>query len=326
MRIGLLGQFGSGNLGNDGSLEAMMRFLRRAHPDVELVCICARPSVVSDNLGIEATGIGACMPGGRGFALLNGLLLGTPQCFLDMVETFRRTRGLDWMIVPGAGTTDDHRNGPSGWPFVLWRWCAAARLNGARIAFVGIGAEPVKGTLSRRLMKWAAGMASYRSYRDRMSRDFMAGIGLDVTRDPVVADIAFGLPGPEPQELAPRFCLTVGIGITSDRGWPRKGGRGGYEAYIAKLARFALRLLEQGHHLRLLTTDAGDWSAVEDFFRHLAWLTPRRFQTCITVEKAASLAELMQQMQETDVVVASRYHNVVCALKLGLPTISLSSV
>jgi polysaccharide pyruvyl transferase WcaK-like protein len=31
----------------------------------------------------------------------------------------------------------------------------------------------------------------------------------------------------------------------------------------------------------------------------------------------------MRQMQETDVVVATRYHNIVCALKLAKPTISL---
>jgi polysaccharide pyruvyl transferase WcaK-like protein len=31
----------------------------------------------------------------------------------------------------------------------------------------------------------------------------------------------------------------------------------------------------------------------------------------------------MQQMLETDVVVATRFHNVVCALKVGRPTVSL---
>jgi polysaccharide pyruvyl transferase WcaK-like protein len=37
-----------------------------------------------------------------------------------------------------------------------------------------------------------------------------------------------------------------------------------------------------------------------------------------------TLHDLMDQMQETDVVVATRYHNVICALKLARPTISLS--
>jgi len=326
MRIGLLGQFGSGNSGNDGSLEAMVRFLRRAHPDADLVCICSNPAVVADNLGIDATSVGAVMPDGRAFARMNGLLLGVPRRLLSLAEAFRRTRDLDWVVVPGTGILDDFRENPFGWPFVLWRWCAAARLNGARIAFVSIGAGPIRHPLSRRLMKWAAGLASYRSYRDKISRDFMAGIGLDVRQDSVVPDIVFGLPLPQPQAIIPRRSLTVGIGVMSYRGWSKKGTGGEYiyETYLKKLARFALRLLEDGHHLRLLTGDKGDGPAIQDFFRHLARLSPRRFQTCITTETALSLAELMRQMQETDIVIASRYHNIVCALKLGIPTISLS--
>ena len=40
-RIGLFGLFGSGNIGNDGSLEAMLAFLRSALPDAKLVCVCS---------------------------------------------------------------------------------------------------------------------------------------------------------------------------------------------------------------------------------------------------------------------------------------------
>ena len=35
-RIGIFGLFGSGNLGNDGSLESFLDFLRSAYPDAEL--------------------------------------------------------------------------------------------------------------------------------------------------------------------------------------------------------------------------------------------------------------------------------------------------
>ena len=37
----------------------------------------------------------------------------------------------------------------------------------------------------------------------------------------------------------------------------------------------------------------------------------------------SSLHDLMRQIATTDVVVATRYHNVVCALKLGKPTVSV---
>ena len=38
---------------------------------------------------------------------------------------------------------------------------------------------------------------------------------------------------------------------------------------------------------------------------------------------ARTLHDVMQQMADTDIVVATRYHNVVCALRVGKPTISI---
>ena len=38
---------------------------------------------------------------------------------------------------------------------------------------------------------------------------------------------------------------------------------------------------------------------------------------------ARTLHDVMQQMADTDIVVATRYHNVVCALRMSKPTISI---
>jgi hypothetical protein len=40
-RVALFGLFGSGNIGNDGSLEAMLRYLRTAHPDAVIQMVSA---------------------------------------------------------------------------------------------------------------------------------------------------------------------------------------------------------------------------------------------------------------------------------------------
>ncbi|MFE5587118.1 polysaccharide pyruvyl transferase family protein, partial [Kitasatospora sp. NPDC056531] len=44
----------------------------------------------------------------------------------------------------------------------------------------------------------------------------------------------------------------------------------------------------------------------------------------VTASRAASLAELMEETAAADTVVATRYHNLVCALKVGTPTLALS--
>jgi polysaccharide pyruvyl transferase WcaK-like protein len=44
----------------------------------------------------------------------------------------------------------------------------------------------------------------------------------------------------------------------------------------------------------------------------------------LVIEPTETLGELMTQLAAVDIVVASRYHNVVAALKLSKPTISIS--
>lgn len=44
----------------------------------------------------------------------------------------------------------------------------------------------------------------------------------------------------------------------------------------------------------------------------------------VTAAGVASLADLMKEMAAADAVVATRYHNLVCALKVGVPTLALS--
>ena len=53
-RVGLFGLLGQGNLGNDGSMEAVLAYLRAQHPDVVLDALCSGPELVSARYGIPA--------------------------------------------------------------------------------------------------------------------------------------------------------------------------------------------------------------------------------------------------------------------------------
>jgi hypothetical protein len=46
-RVGLFGLLGQGNLGNDGSMEAVLAYLRAEHPDVILDALCPEPDLVT---------------------------------------------------------------------------------------------------------------------------------------------------------------------------------------------------------------------------------------------------------------------------------------
>ena len=173
-------------------------------------------------------------------------------------------------------------------------------------------------------MKWAAAMATYRSYRDTISKDFVGSIGLDARRDPVYPDLAFGLPGPECAERKPSDgeALTIGLGIMNYSGWfahrPDVYGR-----YLENITRFLMWLLDRKYRVRILTGDSIDQSAVDDLVKALAAEGQTAPPERLVAAPTTTLHELMQQIALTDIVVATRFHNVVCALKLGKPTISV---
>lgn len=327
LRIGLLGMFGAGNLGNEGSLAAVLAMLRRDYPDADLLCICWDPARVRAEHGVAATAIRksqeeADATRGRGNAIL------PKACgkLREILETNRHLAGLDVLIVPGTGVLDDFGENPRGLPYSLLRWCIGARLRGVKLAFVSVGAGPIRHPVSRWMMGCAARVAHYRSYRDEDSRLFMERLGCRNSRDAVYPDVVFALPKPELRErLRPATGgLTVGLGVMAYYGWygNPNGSHAPDRSYLRKITQFAGWLLEQGHGIRILVGEASDATASTELETALRQGWPEA-RNRLRADPCTSLHMLMEQIADTDIVVATRFHNIVCALKMGKPTISL---
>lgn len=324
LRVGLFGFFGIENFGNDGSLEAVLNTLRAERADADVLCICGVPERIGREFRVSAIGIN-WRPRQRWLRGLNRVLGGVPGELVSLVRAARHLGRLDTLIVPGTGILDDYGTGPLGMPYWLFRWSLLARLVGTPVAFLSVGAGPIGNPLSRWLMRTAAGLAAYVSYRDADSRAFMRRIGCDTRLHAVCPDVAFALPEP-PGMRPPRAegeALTVGVGIMSYNGW--RGDKAShtavYETYLARMQRFILGLLERGYRVRLLMGDASDRPTVAHLTAALAGHPAAADK--LVAEPASSLHDVMRQIVDTDVVVATRYHNVVAALKLGRPTLSI---
>jgi polysaccharide pyruvyl transferase WcaK-like protein len=174
-------------------------------------------------------------------------------------------------------------------------------------------------------MRSAVGLAHYRSYRDTISKEFMEGIGFHARSDAVYPDIAFKLPAPPSEWQRSNDRLVVGVGVMTYLGWRNDAASGAaiYQAYLEKLTTFVLWLLDDGCAVRILKGDAADRRAVDDLLANVTAARPGLAKDCLVSEPMSSLHDLMRQIAKTDVVVATRYHNVVCALKLGKPTVSI---
>ncbi|MCZ4513773.1 polysaccharide pyruvyl transferase family protein [Streptomyces sp. ActVer] len=322
VRVGVFGLLGSGNLGNDGSLEAVLGYLRAEHPEAVVDALCGGPEAVTARYGIPATRLhwyrGEYRTASRAGAIA-GKGLGK---LVDAVRTAAWVRRHDVVIVPGMGVLEATLPlRPWGFPYSLFLLCASGRLFGTRVALVGVGAAAIGNRPTRALVRWSARLAGYRSYRDALSRDAMRAMGVDTTRDEVYPDLAFALPTP-PASGPDKLSVPPGpvcVGVMDFHGGDDDRARAGeiHRRYLAGTTRFVRALVEEGRPVRLLTGDECDRPVV-------AAILDAVDSPLVTAAEAASLADLMKETAAADTVVATRYHNLVCALKVGTPTLALS--
>ncbi|MFE1254151.1 polysaccharide pyruvyl transferase family protein [Streptomyces fungicidicus] len=319
VRVGVFGLLGSGNIGNDGSLEAVLGHLRAEHPDAVVDALCGGPEVVTARYGIPATRLNWYRGEYRTASRAGAVAAKGLGKFVDVVRTAAWTRRHDVVIVPGTGVLESTLPlRPWGFPYSLFLLCATGRLFGTRVALVGVGAAAIGNRPTRTLTRWSTRLASYRSYRDTLSRDAMRAMGVDTARDEVYADLVFALPAPRASEPSgPPGTVCVGVMDFHGSNDERDRAEEIHRRYLDGTTRFVRALAGDGRPVRLLTGDELDVpvaGAIRD-----AVDSP-----LVTVARTASLADLMKEMAAADTVVATRYHNLVCALKVGTPTLAVS--
>lgn len=322
-RVGLFGLLGSGNLGNDGSLEAMLAFLRARHPDAILGCLCAGPEQVTARYGIPATPLHWYHSEYQRASGVTAIALKILGKGIDTIRTLSWVRRFDVVIVPGMGILEATLPlRPWGFPYSLFLLCVSGRLFGTSIALVNVGADGIKQRPTRWLITWSAKLAHYRSYRDTLSKDAMRKMGVGNSGDEVYPDLAFALPTPPDVSASSR---TVGVGVMAYYGGNDDRQRADeiHASYVDKMKLFVRWLLDNDFRIRLFTGDHVDESVATEIISDLRAHRPDLESSRIVAESTSSLADLMQQMRSVDTVVATRYHNVLCALKLSKPTLSI---
>lgn len=324
-QVGLFGLLGSGNIGNDASVESVLRYLRADHSDVILDAMCKGPDGLSERYGVAAIPLNWYQKYEKQASGVTAIALKTLGKGVDVFRTASWVRGHDVVIVPGTGILEaDLPQRPWGMPFAMFLLCASGKLFGTKVALVSVGAGVINQRLTRWLLISAARLAFYRSYRDIGSRDAMRQQGVDTTRDHVYLDLAFSIPAPPHDPGDPQ---TVGVGVMDYHGAnnDREEAAELYASYVEKMQGFIHWLVDSGHRVRLLVGDINnsDEGVVQEI---LAGLRAHRHDfdpASVIAEPVSSFAELMRAMAPVSTVVATRFHNVICALSLSKPIISL---
>jgi polysaccharide pyruvyl transferase WcaK-like protein len=333
-RLGFFGHFGDINLGNESTLQAMLHHVRRHQPTAQLMCICTDPKAITRRYGIEAVS----MNGTRAKALWLGrnrllklfrkIAIGLPCELYRWCEAINVLRTVDTLVVPGTGLLTDLCGIRNWGPYNVFKWSAAAKICRCKVLFVSVGAGPIHSRLAKWCVKTALASAVYRSYRDHATMKYLDGIGFPASKDKVYPDLAYSLP----EEVIPtckssikqRSVVGVGLMMHADKIAVDGSHNATYGAYLKKMAAFVGWLLDHDYDVRLLIGDICDKPVIQEFKLLLRERLGAYDVSRVIDEPIDSVENLLSQLAATDIVVATRFHNVLLALLLNKPVLSIS--
>jgi polysaccharide pyruvyl transferase WcaK-like protein len=330
MQIAFFGHFDSTNFGNESTLQAILYHLRCFRPDAEITCISDGREAISRTRQIYAIKrfVKSWFPQNQLIRVAWGILIGIPSELYQYVNGLVRLRRTDMLIVPGTGLLTD-AYGLAGWgPYGMFKWSLLAKACRCKLLFIGVGAGPIYGVLSRWFVKSALSLADFRSYRDDSSKQYLKSIGFPSDNDLVCPDLVFSLS----EAMIPRQGTktnarsVIGIGVMSYTGMYGVSAPNtkAYLAYLETLVSIVRWLLAHEYDIRLLIGDLADISATQQFKALLTNRLTAGDENRIIDDPVFSVQDLLSQIAATDIVVATRFHNVLLALLCNKPVVSIS--
>jgi polysaccharide pyruvyl transferase WcaK-like protein len=332
-KIAFFGHFDSTNFGNESTLQAILYHLRCFQPDAEVTCISTGPEATIATHQIEAipiaeTFLKSWSPRNPLVRVVRRVCVVIPSELYLWVKGLIRLRRTDMLIIPGTGLLTD-AFGLRGWgPYNMVKWSLIAKACRCKLLFVSVGAGPIYAALGRYFVKLALSLADYRSYRDNSTVEYLKGIGFRADNDRVYPDLVFSLPEAviPHQDTKKGRRSVVGLGLMAYAGKYSVSTPSNeiYLAYLENLARFVKWLLAHEYDVRLLIGDVVDMPVTQEF----RGLLRERLSVCdegrIIDEPVFSVKDLLSQIAATDIVIATRFHNVLLALLCNKPVISIS--
>ena len=342
-KVAFFGHFNSTNFGNESTLQAIIYNLRRFQTDTEIACISTGPEATAAAHQIEAipireTFVKSWPAKGPLAKVIRAVLIGIPSEIYRWIKSFVVLRRTDMLIIPGLGMLSDAFGvffvGYS--PYNLFKWSLIAKACGCKLLFVSVGAGPVYTRLGRFFIKSVLSLADFRSYRDSSTKRYLGGIGFSAEKDPVYPDLVFSLAkamianyGSKNSNKRRRAVVGLGLMLYHEKYSASGSSAAGrtpdvQEAYLENLAAFVKWLLFQEYDVRLLIGDLVDLKVIQDFKNLLRDRSLEVDNERIVHEPISSVEGLLSQIAATDIVVATRFHNVLLSLLCDKPVIAIS--
>lgn len=346
-RVAILHHVGSGNIGDEASVEAVVQSIRARWPDAEIVAISMDPLETAASLGVPAFPLrshtwaadkhcGESLPARRRNAIARWLgssanpLVRIPRALLReiafLVRSWKTIQSIDHLVVAGGGQLTD-RSGPLSFPYSIFIWISIARLAGARRIFLNVGAGPLDHPLTRFLVKRSLYSADYVSFRDEPSQALTRHTGY-TGGSWVGQDNVYALTTADERPVhSTRRDPVVGISPMPYPYCDPREHRGDdlqalYADYVSKIAIFSESVVARSFTLDLFGNDKrADPPVIEDL-RSL--LRSRHGIDIRRSEAIETLPELFRRIAGMDYVLTCRYHGVVFAHVWKKPVLAIA--
>ncbi len=286
MKIGLIGNYGATNVGDDAILKA----LSECFHEHELTVFSAHPVKL----------------GGKSLKFTPLFPLGIRSFFRHGLKKSKTALSqLDCVILGGGGLFQDDRL----YACFLWAWQVfwVKRLK-KPLLIVATGVGPLNTWWGRRLTKWAFQKADDISVRDQSSRDWLESIGvtskIHLTADPAFSFLKQGKPQKEDQK---------GRIVISIRPWLNYNDR-----LIRALGDFLNELKAKNKtnfvFVAMQSIKESDLQLIKPLLKKVEGelIVPQDFD------------QLLEILGEAEFVIGMRYHVMIAALIAKTPLLSIS--
>ena len=231
----------------------------------------------------------------------------SPWRSLPTLRALRELRRVDLLLVGGGGLFNDY------WPFLIPRylaWVIAARIAGARVAWLGVGVGPIRRRPWRWLTRLAARLSDRALVRDASSAQLLGGPSARVS---VIPDPALFVRLPAERHPGPFLGLIV-------RG-PVQDDEARAAILVELLAEAAAAGRTAGLEPRVLVmAPSADHAFAERLADHLG----RSGDRPPIVALGPTAAGLWRQLGELEACVSVRLHGVLLSALAGVPCVPIA--
>lgn len=366
MTIAVFGHVGQENLGDEAAFQAVIDAVKLRQPGAEFIGISVDPADTTRRYGIpsfpiwrEVQSVGAApstleetvsgcqsgpspgvagsvkrairlVPGlypllkaGRGLVELVPLMV---QELLFVLRMYRTLRKVDVLVVAGSQHLNDYVLGPWNFPYTTFKWTVMAKLAGAKVFLLNVGAGPLLTTLGKWFIKQTVSLSDHQSYRDESSVRCVRALGF-VPSEPSLPDMVFSLRINNRPALgvSPGSRTVVGINpipFNSADYWVG-GNQENYQQYIRIMAALVQWILERGQSVVLFPTQLTlDPKVITDIRALLP--APLAMSERLTEASIKSIEDLAATIAAVDFVVASRFHGLIFSMLCGKPVLGIA--